>query len=144
MARGSKKYHQGIYTPKNPNKYIGSGSIHMRSSWEYTFAHFCDHDANVLEWSSEPIRIPYRHPLTGKNTTYVPDFLIRYKNNKNTIITELIEIKPMAQSVLREGMNANQRATVAVNMAKWTAAKHWCKKNRIAFRVVTEEELYRK
>ena len=144
MARGSRKYHQGIFTPKYPKKYIGSGSIHMRSSWEYTFAQFCDHDDRILEWASEPIRIPYRHPLTGKSTTYVPDVLIRYKNGKNVSITELIEVKPMAQSVLKEGMNANQRATVAVNMAKWMAAKHWCKKNGVTFRVVTEEDLYRK
>lgn len=144
MARGSRKYSQGPFKPTNPKKYVGSGTIFMRSSWEFTFASFCDHNDNILEWASEPIRIPYRHPLSGKNTTYVPDFLIRYKDKNNRMLTELIEIKPMSQSVLKEGMKPNQRATVAVNMAKWAAAKVWCQKNGISFRVVTEEELYRK
>ncbi len=137
-------YTQGPFYPKNPKKYIGKGTIRLRSSWEFSFANFCDTNEHVLEWASEAIRIPYRHPLNGKNTTYVPDFLIRYKDKSGKIVTELIEIKPYKQSVIEGKMNGNQRATVAVNHQKWAAATAWCKKNGITFRVVTEKELYRK
>lgn len=138
------KYRQGIFKPKNPEKYIGKGSIQLRSGWEFNFAQFCDSNEHILEWASEAIRIPYRNPLTGKQTTYVPDFLIKYKDKRNKIVTELIEIKPYKQSVIEGKMNANQRATVAVNHAKWKCATAWCKQKGITFRVVTEKELFRK
>jgi len=141
--RGSSKFAQSIFVPKNPEKYIGKGSIRMRSSWETSFASFLDLNDNILEWNSEGIRIPYKHPLKNKMTTYVPDFLIRYRDKKNNVITELIEIKPYGQAVLKEGMNANARATIAVNMAKWSAARKWCAQNGLKFRIITERELFR-
>jgi len=138
------KYKQGIFKPKHPEKYVGKGSIQMRSSWEFTFARFCDSNPAVLEWASEGIRIPYIHPFTHKKTSYVPDFLVRYKDKTGKIYTELVEIKPYKQSVIEGKMNQRQRATVAVNHAKWAAATSYCKRTGIKFRVVTEQELYRK
>ena len=140
--RGSRKFSQGVYTPRNPDKYIGKGQIIYRSSWENHFCIFCDTNENVLEWASEAVRIPYRHPLTGKQTTYVPDFLIRYRDKNNQVITELIEIKPAGQSALKEGMNQNQRATVAVNMAKWEMARKWSRSKGIKFRIITEKDMF--
>jgi len=96
------------FYPNNPKKYMGSGKIIMRSSWETAFATFCDNNDNILEWASEPIRIPYTNVM-GKKTTYVPDFLIRYRTKNNLVITELIEIKPHNQSVIMEGQKPNQR-----------------------------------
>jgi hypothetical protein len=142
MRRGSNKFSQGVYKPRNPDKYIGKGKIIYRSSWENHFMIFCDTNKNILEWASEAIRIPYRHPLTGKQTTYVPDFLIRLRNKQNLVETILIEIKPSGQSTLREGMNQNQRATVAVNHAKWAMARAWCNKQGIKFQVVTEKDIF--
>lgn len=142
MRRGSSKFSQGVYTPRNPNKYVGKGQIIYRSSWENQFCIFLDSNDSILEWASEALRIPYRHPLTGKQTTYVPDFLIRYRNANNQVITELIEIKPHGQSVLKEGMNQNQRATIAVNMAKWEMARKWCHRQGIKFRVITELDIF--
>jgi len=144
MRRGSNKFSQGVYHPRNPDKYIGKGNIIYRSSWENHFCIFCDSNDHILEWASESVRIPYRHPLTGKQTTYVPDFLIRYRNASDQVITELIEIKPAGQSALREGMNQNQRATVAVNHAKWEMARKWSKTQGIKFRVVTEHDIFAK
>jgi len=138
------KYKQSIFKPKHPEKYVGKGSIQMRSSWETHFAYFLDNNPNILEWASEAIRILYKHPFKGKNTFYVPDFLIRYKDRTGTIVTELIEIKPLNQSVLKEGMNEKQRATIAINHAKWSSATSYCKKAGIKFRVVTESDLFRK
>ena len=144
MRRGSAKFSQGVYRPRNPNKYIGKGQIIYRSSWENHFCIFCDTNDHILEWASESVRIPYRHPLTGKQTTYVPDFLIRYRNASDQVITELIEIKPAGQSALKEGMNQNQRATVAVNHAKWEMARKWAKAQGIVFRVITEHDIFAK
>jgi hypothetical protein len=96
----------------------------------------------VIEWASEEIRIPYVHPITGKKTSYVPDFLIRYRDKNNKITTELIEIKPYNQSILTEKANTNLRATVAVNHAKWNQARRWCANQGIKFRIVTEREMF--
>lgn len=103
---------------------------------------FCDTNDHILEWASEPIRIPYRNPLTGKQTTYVPDFLVRYRDKNNKIRTELIEIKPDDQSYLKEGMNSKQRALVALNHAKWEMARKWCKQQGIHFRVIGKNDIF--
>lgn len=142
-GRGSRKFSQGFFTCRNPHKYVGSGKIIYRSSWENAFMNFCDKNDHILEWASEPIRIPYRNPITGKQTTYVPDFLVRYRDKEGMVRTELVEIKPLDQSVLKEGMNINQRATVALNQAKWEVARRWCKKQGIQFRVITKEDIFR-
>ena len=105
---------------------------------------FCDNNQNVMEWASEEIKIPYRNPLTGKQSIYVPDFLVIYQNKKGQRVAELIEIKPKKQSVLTEKLNTKERATVAVNYAKWEAAIHWAKRNGIKFRVITEEQIFKK
>ena len=68
---------QGIFVPRNPDKYIGNHTPRYRSGWEFTFMQFCDGNKNVIKWASESIRIPYRHPLTGKVTNYIPDFFIK-------------------------------------------------------------------
>jgi len=138
------KYSKGHFQPRNPTKYVGKGSIIYRSSWELAFMNFCDTNRNILEWASESIKIPYRNPLTGKQSIYVPDFLVIYQNKTGKKVAELIEIKPKKQSVLTEKLNSKERATVAINYAKWEAAAKWCKRNQIAFRVITEEQIFKK
>ena len=70
------KYANGFYQPTNPGKYVGKKNPHYRSSWENTFMIFCDTNPAVINWASEPFMVPYRNPFTGRNTIYVPDFLI--------------------------------------------------------------------
>ena len=135
-------FRQGIYEVKNKEKYAGKGKPRYRSGWEMTFMMFLDNNDNVLNWASEAIRIPYKHPLTGKMTTYVHDFLDTYRGPQDTTICELIEIKPKNQSLIKSKMNANQRATVAVNHFKWEAAQRWCKANGLRFRVITESDIF--
>ena len=72
------KYQQGTYEPTNKEKYIGKHLPRYRSGWELQFMRMCDKHPNILGWASESHRIPYRNPLTGKATTYVPDFFIIY------------------------------------------------------------------
>lgn len=137
------KYAQGIYEVRNSDKYLGNHKPKYRSGWEFTFMKFLDENKNVLKWASEAIRIPYRHPLTGKVTTYVPDFFVMYENKYGQKHVEIVEIKPKKQSLIEGKANANARAVVAVNHAKWGAARDYCKAQGITFRVLTEEDLFR-
>lgn len=137
-------YAQGFYTPKNPNKYIGKHSPKYRSGWELTFMTFCDTNKNVLYWASESLRIPYKHPLTGKVTTYVPDFFVVYENRYGKKLAEVVEIKPKKQSLLESKVSsAKDRAIIAINHAKWGAAMAYCKTQGYNFRVITEDDLFR-
>ena len=138
----ANKFQQGPYVVLNPNKYAGKGVPKYRSGWELAFMRFCDSNDHIISWSSESLTIPYRNPLTGKPTRYIPDFLIQYRNKHNKVVTELIEIKPKKQSILESKASNRDRAIVAVNYAKWAAAQAWCKRNGLTFRVVTEEDIF--
>lgn len=139
----SLKFSQGIYKVKNPEKYLGNSMPKYRSSWEYTFMTFCDNNPSVQQWSSEPLKIPYRDPLTGKQTVYVPDFLILYIDRNQKKHAELVEIKP-ANQMLKErvGKNPYNQAQYVKNMAKWAAASAWCKQQGITFRIINENDIF--
>jgi hypothetical protein len=136
------KFAQGKFPMKNPDKYIGKKSPTYRSSWEFAFMKLCDEHPNVTQWASEAIQIPYRNPITGKMTIYVPDFFLNYTDKNGKIIAELIEVKPRNQTVMELARDQGQKMQVVKNQAKWSAASDWCKHKRIRFRVVTEEELF--
>ena len=136
-------FRQGFYEVKNSEKYVGNGKPKFRSGWEMTFMMFLDSNNNVINWASEPVRIPYRNPLTGKMTMYVPDFIVTYRGPKETVRAELIEIKPKKQSLIESKMKDRDRAVVALNYAKWHAATLWAKQNGLMFRVITEEDIFR-
>ena len=137
------KFAQGPYTVKNPAKYVGKGVPRYRSGWELSFMIFLDNNNNVMQWASESIQIPYRNPVTGKQSIYVPDFLITYRTRQNTLIAEVIEIKPKKQSIVESKMSNRDRMVVAINYAKWDSATKWCNRNGLKFRVITEEDMFR-
>ena len=138
------KWAQGVYEPKNPQKYIGKHKPRYRSGWEMTFMMFCDSHAGVISWASEAIQIPYRNPLTGKQTVYVPDFFVLYEDRNGSQRAEIVEIKPKKQSLIESRVtSARDRAAVAVNHAKWAAAMAYCKRAGLTFRVITEDDLFR-
>jgi hypothetical protein len=134
---------QGIFTPKFPAKYIGNHKPKYRSGWEMTMMMFLDNNPSILQWASEPIFIPYIHPLTGKKANYIPDFLVIYENKYKQRIAEIVEIKPKKQSLIESKASAKDRAVVAINHAKWAACSAFCKKNGMTFRLITESELFR-
>lgn len=137
------KWAQGIYTPKNPQKYIGNHKPRYRSGWELTFMTFCDNNESIIYWASESMRIPYKHPLTGKPTIYVPDFLVVYQNRFGKQVAEVVEIKPKKQSIIESKVaNAKDRMVVAINHAKWAAAMAYCKSQGLTFRVITEDDIF--
>ena len=137
----ARKYHQGKYVPKHPEKYIGNHIPIYRSSWELQFCRMCDEQQAILQWASESHRIPYMNPLTGKATTYVPDFLIIYVDAAGKKHAELIEIKPSSQ-VMGNAKSKMDKAAAIVNEAKWQAAKSYCRQLGIGFRVITEKEIF--
>ena len=136
------KYSQGFFTPKNPEKYIGKNKPKFRSSWEMVFMTFLDQNINISQWASESISIPYRHPLTGKISNYIPDFVVVYKNKNGKQLAEVVEIKPRSQSILIEAKSKSDHMAVIVNTAKWNAAQIFCKRAGMKFRVITEHDIF--
>ena len=99
------KFAQGIYQVKNIAKYVGNHKPRYRSGWEHAFMRFCDNNEHILQWASESISIPYRNPITGKQSMYVPDFFITYRTRDNRVVAEVIEIKPKKQSIVESKMD---------------------------------------
>lgn len=142
MIMKRKKFKQGKFQPKNPEKYIGTYPIKYRSSWELVFMNVCDSNSNIKQWASESIKIPYRHPFTGRPTIYIPDFLVYYVDKHGKSKVEVLEIKPAKQSIAEKARGTKAKMIVAINKAKWTAAQRWCKRNGMVFRVMTEIDMF--
>jgi hypothetical protein len=137
------RFAQGKYTILNPEKYVGNKKPTYRSSWEFTFMRTCDTHPSIQKWASEAISIPYKCPITGRSTIYVPDFFIQYVDKSGKMHVELIEVKPRNQSVREAvGKNKNNQIQYLRNVAKWRAAQAWCKSQGIKFRVVTEQDIF--
>ena len=139
--------YKGKYQPSHPKKYKGDPTnITFRSLWERKFMVYCDKNANILEWASEEIIIPYRGP-DGKPHRYFPDFYMKVKEIDGRVKRYVIEVKPSKQcsppkkpkrqtkGYLREAY------TYATNQTKWKMAREYCKDRQWEFKVVTEKEL---
>jgi hypothetical protein len=138
-----KQFAQGKFNLKNPTKYIGNKTPTYRSGWEFAFMRMCDENPAIINWASEAVKIPYRNPLTGRQTIYVPDFFITYQDKNGKAHVELIEVKPANQSIKEQvGKSSHNQAHFILNQAKWEAARAWCKQNKITFRVVTEADIF--
>ena len=140
---------KGRYKPINPSKYKGNPTnIIYRSSWELKFMRFCDLRGDIIEWQSEEIIIPYRHPLDGKIHRYYPDFRLKVKNKTNNIENWIIEIKPdkFTKEPIPQKRKTrkyiNEVKNYAINSYKWDAAKYFCKKRDWKFKILTEKELH--
>lgn len=137
------KFAQGRFQMKHPEKYVGTKTPLARSSWEFVFMRMLDEHAGVENWASESVQIPYRDPMTGRYTIYVPDFFIVYKDKNGKKHAELVEVKPSNQMMLeRVGKSLYNQEQYIKNMAKWEAATAWCKRQGIRFRIVNEEEIF--
>ena len=137
------RFARGKFYPKNQEKYVGLKTPTYRSSWEHAFMRLCDEHPNVAKWASESIKIPYRHPFTGKYTVYVPDFFIVYNDKEGRKHAELVEVKPKAQTTMENaGRSHAKQKQVVINNAKWEAASAYARQNKIKFRVVSEEQLF--
>lgn len=135
------RYIQGVYKPKNKEKYVGKEYPIYRSSLECTAMNYFDNCRHIIAWSSESIQIPYADPISKKWRTYYPDFMIKYvKHGKEHV--ELIEIKPLSQTSMQFAKSKRDKEAVILNEAKWKYAINWCNKNSIKFRIITEKDIY--
>ena len=141
-----KKWRQGIFVPKNQDKFIGTKATY-RSGLELKFFRFCDNSPIVLKWGSENVIIPYRSPLDNRAHKYYVDNLVIIKED-DQIKKYLVEIKPYNQTKKpqtkyrkKSHLIYEQRAFIT-NQAKWHAARDYCKKCGYTFIIITEKELY--
>jgi len=141
-------YKQGIYKPKNPEKYKGNPTgICFRSSYEFRMFFWLDNHPEVISWSSEEFAISYRDPTTGRSRRYFPDIFFTVKSGKKY----LVEIKPYAETIppkMSPCKNGKPRKsdmrkamTFAINQAKWEAAKLLCEKKNWEWTIITEKNL---
>lgn len=166
---GGGKYHKGRYDIKNPDKYMGNPEeCFYRSNWEKRFMIYMDFNDSVIKWGSELDNhiIPYLGP-DGRMHRYYPDFYaqLRDNSNENGMVETIIEIKPYSEikpkwlKVDKETNNLKiehpknfkslkayesyeyQLKTFQKNIAKWEAAKKWCKDRYIRFWLISEKEM---
>lgn len=143
------------YYPQFPDKFKGKcGYSVCRSSWEVMVCKWLDTSPSILSWSSEDIAIKYQDPVNPidskgrpKFRTYYPDFLVETVKGEVFII----EVKPLKETVPPKLSNNKSRKTLLtekrtwlVNQAKWRSATNYCAKRGWGFRIITEEQLFRK
>ena len=146
--------YKGKFRPKNPNKYKGNPSnIIYRSLLERRFMVYLDNNPSILKWSSEEIIIPYVSPVDNRVHRYFPDFYMKYRNNKDMIVEELIEVKPFSQctppnpkkKLTKTGRTSRRYLkevqTYMVNDAKWNQAMKYCKDRKWKWRILTEKDI---
>lgn len=145
-----RTFKQGYYKPRNPQKYVGDvRKIRYMSSWELRLHQFLDNNPSILQWSSESIAIPYIKPTDKRKHYYYPDYWIKYQNKDGQTLQEIIEVKPAVQTQLPTARGKSRKQQIvesvqyAINIAKWSAAKQFCDKYGIRFRILTEQELFR-
>jgi hypothetical protein len=143
------------YYPVNRHKFVGkTGYAVCRSSYEVAFCKWADSTPSVKRWSSEDVRIQYQDPLVlfdNKNRpklrTYYPDFVI--ETDKGEVF--LIEVKPKKQTIPPTITENKSRKTImtekktwTVNQAKWRAAQNYCNRMGWVFKIITEDQLFRR
>ena len=140
--------YKGKYQPSFPRKYKGDPTnIIFRSLWERKFMVYCDKNANVLEWASEEIAIPYVSPVDQRSHRYLPDFYMKVKETDGAIKKYVIEVKPLKQCSPPKKPKRQTKGYIreafeyAKNQAKWKEAREWCADRQWEFKVVTEKEL---
>ncbi len=143
----NSKYRQGIFSPKNKEKYKGSFPIMFRSSWECKLMRWADLNPNVLSWGSESVVIPYQNPLTGRVSRYFVDFNVTMRDKNGELKKFLIEVKPFSQTIPPVQKNRKtkslmrQQAEYVKNQAKWQAAQSFSESRGYTFTIITEKQL---
>jgi len=132
-----------IFVPKHPEKYAGDARrIVARSKWELIYMSALDTSNLVSKWVSEPrnLKITYLNPVNKKVKSYWPDFLIQYYSGE----IEILEVKPSKEAMQKRALTLYDKLMLAQNMAKWEAADMLAKKIGARFRVITEDQLFKK
>jgi hypothetical protein len=147
IFKKDERFKQGIFRPKNPEKFIGKFAI-FRSSYERAFFLKMDNNPNVIEWGSENVVIPYKHPVDNRIHKYYVDAYVVIKEG-NSIKKYLIELKPLAQTTAPKPSKKKKKETVLyenfqwqVNQAKWDAAQKYAASKGASFLILTEKDLF--
>jgi hypothetical protein len=149
MEKRERKYYQGFFKPRNPQKYRGDPTnIVYRSGWEKKVMDWCDTNSKVVSWSSEETIIPYVSPIDNKVHRYFVDFYVEAVGRDGETKVMLLEVKPRAQT--QEPKTQKRRTkryitevmTWGVNQAKWEAARKYCQHKGWEFKLITETELF--
>ena len=141
------RFHQGVYEPKNKDKFLGSSCI-FRSGLELKFFRFCDGNPNIIKWGSECIVVPYLSKIDNKMHKYYVDNFVHIREG-NTIKKYLVEIKPHKQTkpptITKNKKTASMlyenTQWIINNEGKWPAAREFAKKHGMEFIIITEKEL---
>lgn len=111
----------------------------------------CDENRRILEWASEPFHIPYFHPIKKRKARYYPDYYIKVLQKDGSIKIIIVEVKPeefLPQKIKRPSKFASRKTwrtyhnklrNVAVNAAKFEAAKKYCAARGAVYMFVTEK-----
>lgn len=136
---------QGYFPITESLKYLGTGPVIYRSSWEKKFCLYCERNPEIQHWSSEPISIRYFNIMDNNYHTYFPDYLVKLMSGK----TILVEIKPKAQ--LQKPTEPKKKTQKAIESYKWSyntwltnlskakAAKEYATSRGWDFMYVTED-----
>ena len=148
LSKRNKKFHQGLYNPKNFQKYIGNiNNIIYRSGLELKFFRFCDNSPNVVEWGSEEVVIPYFDTWQRKNRKYFIDAYVKIQEG-DIVKKYLVEVKPWKQTQEPKAGKGKKKSNLLYeqvawknNMDKFQSAREFAKKHGMEFIIITEKEL---
>lgn len=146
----ARSYHQGKFTPKNPEKYKGDHTkITYRSSYELEVFKWADRREAVLEWSSETVIVPYYDPIRGKRRRYVVDMWMKCKDKNGEVHTYLAEIKPLCQVIeptpsprKKKSTIIEEQTTWVTNQSKWKAAEKYASDRGWRWIILTEKQIF--
>ena len=146
-----KNRNQGEFIPKNSVKYKGRYPIIVRSTWERMFSQWLDMNPSVIEWSSESHVVNYYDPVQMKRRRYYPDYYMKVTTRDGGFRKYLVEIKPYRETLppkKTKGQSKKtklyQESTYLTNQAKWEAAKRYCQKMGLEWKIITEKEMFNK
>lgn len=156
VGQTKQGWYQGVFEPKNPQKYKGRKKPFYRSGLELKLMRRLDMSDWCVEWLSEEPQVKYVNPLTksaqnpaGNVWNYHPDFVVVIDNGDGTTSTKMIEVKPFKQTKppkpsgrgRSRKLVEHESRTWVMNQAKWDAAKSYCKQRGWDFVIMTEKDI---
>ena len=160
--RQSKKYHQGLYVPKDKSKVIKlntQGGLFYRSGLEQKMMVYLDNNSNIIFWGAEHLRIPYvktewvseKQEFVTSEHSYYPDFYYELKKSDSTISKVVAEVKPHAETLepkLATNPTSKQLKNFEYalkmynkNLSKWKYMIEYCQRKGFEFIIITEQHL---
>ncbi len=145
----ARNYKQGIYEVRNKEKYIGHKNPRYLSSYELEVWRWCDMSPAVQRWGAECVIVPYTSQVKGRQSRYIVDLYVEFKDRDGIIHKQLIEIKPYAQTQKpvkgrkRKATFIQESLTFQNNQEKWEAATKYAKERGWVFRILTEKQIFK-